>query len=167
MAVSSFVSLRKEPGSRRASLMLSLLVYRGKVKRRGAGSVRGRTGQGKPLSVRFAHSPGFSGMVHPTWAVKATKNPGAPFAEGFYCPARARAPERPSAEGFYCPARARAPERPSAEGFYWPAVPTAPPPGLACRLGSCAPVGRVQDRPKRELRPVRGRAPPALAHPLP
>ena len=42
-----------------------------------------------------------------------------------------------------------------------------PTPCLACRLGSCAPVGRVQDRPKRELRPVRGRAPPALAHPLP
>ena len=40
-------------------------------------------------------------------------------------------------------------------------------PRLACRLRSCAPVGRVQDRPKRELRPVRGRAPPALAHPLP
>ena len=38
-------------------------------------------------------------------------------------------------------------------------------PRLACRLGSCAPVGRVQDRPKRELRPVRGRAPLALAHP--
>ena len=40
-----------------------------------------------------------------------------------------------------------------------------PTPRLACRLGSCAPVGRVQDRPKRELRPVRGRAPLALAHP--
>ena len=41
-----------------------------------------------------------------------------------------------------------------------------PPPSLACRLGSCAPVGRVQDRPKWQRRPVRGRAPPALAHPL-
>ena len=42
-----------------------------------------------------------------------------------------------------------------------------PNPRLACRLGSCAPVGRVQDRPEWQRRPVRGRAPPALAHPLP
>ena len=39
--------------------------------------------------------------------------------------------------------------------------------GLACRLGSCAPVGRVQDRRSWQRRPVRGRAPLALAHPPP
>ena len=38
--------------------------------------------------------------------------------------------------------------------------------GLACRLGCCSPVGSAQHRPKRQLRPVRGRAPLALAHPL-
>ena len=42
-----------------------------------------------------------------------------------------------------------------------------PSPGLACRLGRWSPVATVQRRPKRELRPVRSRAPPALAHPLP
>ena len=52
--------------------------------------VRGRTGQGKPLSVRFAHSPGFSGMVYPTCRSGRLKIPE--LAEGFYCPARARAP---------------------------------------------------------------------------
>ena len=31
------------------------------------GQARARAGQGKPLTVRFAHSPGFSGMVYPTW----------------------------------------------------------------------------------------------------
>ena len=36
---------------------------------------------------------------------------------------------------------------------------------LACRLGCCSPVGSAQHRPKRQLRPVRGRAPLALAHP--
>ena len=40
-------------------------------------------------------------------------------------------------------------------------------PRLGCRLGSCAPVGRVQDRRSWQRRPVRGRAPPALAHPPP
>src|SRR5699024_10332730 len=33
-----------------------------------------------------------------------------------------------------------------------------PPPCLAYRLGSCAPVGRVQDRPEWQRRPVRDRA---------
>ena len=37
--------------------------------------------------------------------------------------------------------------------------------GLACRLGCCSPVGSAQHRPKRQLRPVRGGAPLALAHP--
>ena len=37
--------------------------------------------------------------------------------------------------------------------------------GLACRLGCCSPVGSAQHRPRRESRPVRGRAPLALAHP--
>ena len=36
---------------------------------------------------------------------------------------------------------------------------------LACRLGCCSLVGSAQHRPKRQLRPVRGRAPLALAHP--
>ena len=36
---------------------------------------------------------------------------------------------------------------------------------LACRLGCCSPVGSAQHRPRREPRPVRGRAPLALAHP--
>ena len=42
-----------------------------------------------------------------------------------------------------------------------------PPPGLACRLGRWSPVATVQRRPKWQRRPVRGRAPLALAHPLP
>ena len=127
-------------------------------------AARARAGQGKHLSVRFAHSPGFSGMVYPTWSVKATENPGAPFAEGFYWPSRTRAPKRPSAEGFYWPAvpTAPPPSRPPGSRLY-----TSPPPGLACRLGRWSPVATVQRRPKRELKPVRGRAPPALAHPLP
>ena len=37
--------------------------------------------------------------------------------------------------------------------------------GLGCRLGCCSPVGSAQHRPRREPRPVRGRAPLALAHP--
>ncbi len=36
---------------------------------------------------------------------------------------------------------------------------------LTCRLGCCSPVGSAQHRPRRESRPVRGRAPLALAHP--
>ena len=36
---------------------------------------------------------------------------------------------------------------------------------LACRLGCCSPVGSAQHRPRREPRPVRSRAPLALAHP--
>ena len=60
--------------------------------------------------------------------------------------------------------------------FFWfcgdlPAGPervaAVPSPRLAYRLGSCAPMGRVQDRRSWQRRPVRGRAPPALAHPLP
>ena len=46
-------------------------------------------------------------------------------------------------------------------------VVAVPSPRLAYRLGSCAPVGRVQDRRSWQRRPVRGRAPLALAHPLP
>ncbi len=46
-------------------------------------------------------------------------------------------------------------------------VAAVPSPRLAYRLGSCAPVGRVQDRRSWQRRPVRGRAPLALAHPLP
>ena len=34
-----------------------------------------------------------------------------------------------------------------------------------CELGCCSPVGSAQHRPRREPRPVRGRAPLALAHP--
>ena len=79
---------------------------------------------------------------------------------------RLKIPERPSAEGFYCPARARAPERPLQRDF--PGLRCQPPhPRLGCRFGSCAPVGRVQDRRSWQRRPVRGRAPPALAHPPP
>ena len=36
---------------------------------------------------------------------------------------------------------------------------------LACRLGCCSLVGSAQHRPRREPRPVRSRAPLALAHP--
>ena len=36
---------------------------------------------------------------------------------------------------------------------------------LACRLGCCSLVGSAQHRPRREPRPVRNRAPLALAHP--
>ena len=36
---------------------------------------------------------------------------------------------------------------------------------LAGRLGCCSPVGSAQHRPRREPRPVRSRAPLALAHP--
>ena len=36
---------------------------------------------------------------------------------------------------------------------------------LGCRLGCCSPVGSAQHRPRREPRPVRSRAPLALAHP--
>ena len=36
---------------------------------------------------------------------------------------------------------------------------------LACRLGCCSPVGSAQHRPRREPRPVRNRAPLALARP--
>ena len=36
---------------------------------------------------------------------------------------------------------------------------------LACWLGCCSPVGSVQHRPRRQPRPVRGRAPLALARP--
>ena len=52
----------------------------------------------------------------------------------------------------------------AAEGVTTLVVPS---PRLTCRLGSCAPVGRVQDRRSWQRRPVRGRAPLALAHPLP
>ena len=36
---------------------------------------------------------------------------------------------------------------------------------LGCRLGCCSPVGSAQHRPKRQLRPVRSRAPPATSAP--
>ena len=42
-----------------------------------------------------------------------------------------------------------------------------PPPGLSSRFGRWSPVATVQRRPEWQRRPVRGRAPPALAHPLP
>ena len=37
---------------------------------------------------------------------------------------------------------------------------------LACRLGRWSPVATVQRRPKRELRPVAGRVPPARSDPF-
>ena len=71
--------------------MLSLLVYRGKVKRRGAGSVRGRTGREKPSGLR---PPGFYEPVYPVWSVGATENPGASFSGEILLP---RAGTRPGA----------------------------------------------------------------------
>ena len=41
----------------------------------GACPVRGRTGQGKPLSVRFAHSPGFSGWFSQPGGIEWLKIP--------------------------------------------------------------------------------------------
>ena len=118
-------------------------------------AARARAGQGKPLSVRFAHSPGFSGMVYPTWSVKAAENPGAPLSGGILLPS---AGTRPGAT--------------FAEGFYSPAVPTAPPPSrLQCERDlRSPPPSRLQC--ERDLRSP----PPGLAcqagklyqaHPLP
>ena len=39
--------------------------------------------------------------------------------------------------------------------------------GLRCRVGRWSPVATVQRRPKRELRPVAGRVPPARSDPSP
>ena len=64
--------------------------------------VRGRTGQGKPLSVRFAHSPGFSGMVYPTCRSGRLKIPERPLRRDFIAQ-RGHAPRRAKPRGIFPP----------------------------------------------------------------
>ena len=99
--------------------------------------MRARTGQGKPLSVRYAHSPGFSGMIFPPWSVGATENPGARSAEGFFWSARPRAPEHKMQRDFIAPWR-QPPHPWSRLRLGWGQVFCAPPPGLRCRVGRFA-----------------------------
>ena len=79
--------------------------------------VRGRTGQGKPLSVRFAHSPGFSGMVYPTCRSGRLKIPERPLRRDFIAQ-RGHAPRRAKPRGIF-PPRAATRRRLAAGAGIW------------------------------------------------
>ena len=115
---------------------------------------RARAGQGKPLTVRFAHSPGFSGMVYPTWCGRGELKV---FGQAFY---KKLAERETASRGLEFLRKQRRKGEKSPSGTFLGG-------GLRCRVGRWSPVATGQRRPKRELRPVAGRVPPARSDPSP